>query len=177
MISIKKKIYITLLCFAIVFGILIKFGTLPSIETLKRNSQALSLQKRALNLFQNQVEDLKDFQKEFSQYQAILEKVNHSFVAREAPINFIEFLEREAQNLNLPIEISPLNITQKKTDPWVPVAFSISFAGTFPDCLRFLERLEQSSWLIEISQLNVERISEEKTGDVSFSLTFKAFSL
>ena len=177
MIPIKKKIYITLLCFVIVFGILIKFGILPSIEALKRNSQALSLQKKALNLFQSQVEDLKNFQKEFSQYQPILEKVNHSFVAREAPINVIEFLEEEARNLNLPIEISPLIITQKKTDPWVPVAFSISFAGTFPNCLRFLERLEQSLWLIEISQLNIERISEKKTSDVSFFLTFKAFSL
>ena len=177
MIPIKRKIYIALLCFAVVFGILIKFGILPSIEAIKRNSRALNLQKRALSLSQNQFKDLGDFKNDFSQYQAILEKVDRSFVDKEAPINFIEFLEREARNLNLPIEISPLNITQKKTDPWVPVAFSISFAGAFPDCLKFLERLEQSPWLIEISQLDIKRISEEKTGDVSFSLTIKAFSL
>jgi hypothetical protein len=182
----KKKIYIGLFCFSVFFAITIGFGVFPFLEELKKSSQELNLQQATLDLLQSRLKNLEDLQKEYLLYQPTLKNLQNSFVAPDAPIEFIEFLEKEAKNLNLLIKISPLTIPQQKDDPWLSVGFSVTLGGPFPDCLMFLERLEQSPFLVEISQLNIERIAERRTppkgfetlkvGDVTFRLILKAFS-
>ena len=182
----KKKIYLILIIWVVLFGILIRFGLLFFIREFEKTSQGLAFQKRALQFFQLRIEDFENFQKNYSLYQPVFEKIDSSFVNREVPIEFIKFLEEEAKSSDLLIEISPLGIKPTKTDPWIPVGFQVSLEGPFSNCLRFLERLEQSSFFVEINQLDVRRIEEKKarlkeseglkTGDVSFILKFKAFS-
>jgi hypothetical protein len=186
MISIKKKIYFTLFCFAVILGVLIRIEVLPLLKQLERNSEFFSLQKKALTVFQAQLESFKNFQKDLPLYQSVLERVEKSFVAKDAPIEFIEFLEKEARTFNLFIKISPSEALPTKEDPWIPVGFSVSVGGEFSNCLKFLERLEKSPFLIAISQLNIVRISEKnlrlkefenlKPGDVSLRLNLKVFS-
>lgn len=185
MVSSKNKIYLVLILWIIIFGVLLKFGIFSLVKELNRTSEEFVFQKKALELFQLRVEDFKNFQGNYSFYQTILKKIENSFVNQEAPIDFIKFLEKEAENLNLSKEISPLNIPQRETDIWLPVAFSVTLGGPFSDCLKFLERLEQSHWLIEISQLNIKRVEEEKgkqkfeglsLGEVTFAITLKTFS-
>jgi len=184
--SARQKIYLTSVLFGILFLLLIIFGILPSLGKVKKSSQELSFQKSTLNLFQSQLEDLRDFQKKFTSYQSLLAKLENSFVVKEAPIRFIEFLEKEAKSSDISLEIVPLNLKPSEVDLWFPLGFSLSFGGSFPDCLRFLERLERGPFLVEISQLNIGRISEKSTwqrkfenlqpGDVYFTLTLKVFS-
>ena len=186
MISTKKKIYITLFIFSLLIGVLIRFGFFPVFQGLKESSQELLLQKKVLDLFRSQVGDLENFQRDYSLFQPVLEKLQGSFVDKEVPIDFIEFLERETTKAGLSIKIFPFTVSLSERDPWLPVAFSISAGGVFSDYLRFLERLEQSSWLTEISQLNIERITEKsakinefetlKVGNVYTTLILRAFS-
>ncbi len=186
MISIKKKVYITLFVFSLLIGVLLRFGFFQVFQGLKGSSQELLLQKKVLDLFQSQVKDLENFQRDYSLFQPVLEKLQSSFVDKEVPIDFIEFLERETAKTGLSIKISPLAVSLNERDPWLPVVFSVSVGGVSSDCLRFLERLEQSPWLVEISQLNIERITEKsartkefetlKVGDVYSTLILKAFS-
>ena len=186
MILTKKKVYITLFIFSLLIGVLIRFGFFPVFQGLKESSQELLLQKKVLNLFQSQVGDLKNFQRDYSLFQPVLEKLQSSFIDKEVPIDFIEFLERETVKAGLSIKIFPFAISLSEKDPWLPVAFSISVGGVSSDYLRFLERLEQSPWLTEISQLNIERITERnartkefetlKVGDIYATLILKAFS-
>lgn len=184
MISSKNKIYLILIVWIIIFGLLLRFGIFSLAKELNRTSEEFAFQKKALELFQLRVEDFKNFQKNYSFYQTIIKKIENSFVNQEAPINFIKFLEKEAENLNLSKEISPLSIPQRETDIWLPIAFSVALGGPFSDCLKFLERLEQSHWLIEISQLNIKRVEEKEKkkfeslsiGEVTFNITLKTFS-
>ena len=180
----KRKIYITSLCFLIIFSLAIIFGILPLLAELKKSSELLDFQKKALNLFQSQLIDLENFQQKYSLYQPTLERIEKSFVSPEAPVLFVEFLEEEAQKSDIEIEISPLTLSPAKTDPWQNIGFQVFIGGPFPNCLKFLERLEQSSWLVEIFQLNIHRIEEggrEKRlegllpGDVSFNISLKTF--
>jgi len=57
--------------------------------------------------------------------------------------------------------------------------------GSFPKCLAFLKRLEQSPWLIKIDQANMDRVEEKNKpqsfknlgeGEVVLTLSFKTFS-
>lgn len=180
----KRKIYITSICFFVIFLIAIIFGILPLLREMKKSSENLIFQKRALNLFQSQLSDLEGFQENYSFYQPTLEKIEKSFVDPEVPVDFIEFLEREAQKSGLQIEISPLTLLPTETDPWQSTGFQILVAGTFQSCLSFLERLEQSPYLVEIFQLNIERIEEKgrrrifetlTLGDVIFNIALKTF--
>jgi len=181
----KRKIYLTVLVFVSIFAVLITFGVLPQIRELKKVSQNLVFQKNKLNLFQNQLASFEDFKKNYILYQPNLEKIKKSFIDPKIPIDFIEFLERESKKEGVQIKIYPLSVSPAKTDPWKSIGFRILVGGTFPNCLRFLGKIEQSSYLFEIFQANIERIGKERqkrefenlsSGDVYFQILLKAFS-
>ncbi|MDI6883307.1 MAG: hypothetical protein QMC93_02430 [Patescibacteria group bacterium] len=181
----KKKIYLTPLIFGIFLLIFIFLGLLPQIKNLKKSSEDFVFQKNTLNLIESQIGNFQDFQENYSFYQLTLEKIKESFVDLEAPVNFIEFLERESKDSNVEIKISSSVSSPIKSDFWQELGFQILIGGAFSNCLRFLERLERGPYLVEISQLNIQRI-EERTpqrdlegllkGDVIFSSEFKVFS-
>ena len=181
----KRKIYLTAMCFLVIFASAVIFGILPLMSEIKKSSGNLIFQKRALDLFQQQLMNLEDFQENYSFYQPTLERIENSFVASEAPVNFIEFLEREAQKSDLKIEIFPLTLPLAEIDLWQSSGLRVMISGPFPNCSRFLERLEQAPYLLEIFQLNIERIKGEgpgkkfeilALGDVSFNISLKTFS-
>jgi len=177
----KQRIYLILIVWTIVFGVLIRFGLLPFFEAIKKNSEELTFQKGALQFFQNRIEDFENYQKNYSLYEPIFKEIDNSFVDPEVPIEFIKFLEKEAEKSELLIRISPLAFTSSGADPGIPVGFQVSLEGSFSNCLRFLERLEQSSFLVEIPRLTVQRIGK-KTAEgleiinISFLLDVKVFS-
>lgn len=186
MITAKRKIHLTLLSFGILCILLVGFGVMPIVKQIQKGSQDLALKKATLDLLKNQILNLKEFRENYELLEQDLNKIDDSFIDPEAPIDFIEFLESEAQNANLEMMISPFSFPPQKDDPWQSTGFRVNLGGSFSDCLRFLERLEQSPWLIELSQLDVERMAEKSprprgfealgTGDVLTTLTLKAFS-
>ena len=177
----KQRIYLILIVWTIVFGVLIRFGLLPFFEAIKKNSEELTFQRGALQFFENRIKDFENYQKNYSLYEPIFKKINSSFVDPEVPIEFIKFLEKEAGKSGLSIRISPLTFASAGSDPGIPVGFQVSLEGSFSNCLRFVGRLEQSSFLVEIPRLNVQRIGK-KTAEgleiinISFLLDVKVFS-
>jgi len=115
-----------------------------------------------------------------------LEKLDKLFLNPEVPVDFIRFLEEESGNLGLLIKISPSIITSRKTDPWKSMGFQILLTGPFPSCLKFLEKLQTSPWLLEVERTEVQRIPEKELqseelkdfslGDVFFSLILKVYT-
>jgi len=168
----NKKNYFVLALWIIFFGLLICFVIFPSFDELKKDSQYLLFQKKALTFFEKRIEEFENIEKDYPFYQPIIDKIGASFVNREVPITFIKFLENQAKSTNLTIKILPSHVPFIENDPWLSVGFRISLDGNFSDCLKFLEKLEQSSWLIEILDLNIREVK----GDLSFSLILKVFS-
>jgi hypothetical protein len=181
----RKKIYIALVIFGILFGLAFKLLG-GAFYSLKNASQSLVFQKKAEFLFNQRIKEYEIFKKEKELYSASLAKLGRSFIARDAPVKFIEFLEDLALNSNVISDITPYEIKSAKNDFWSSLGFRVLLKGSFPNSLKFLEGLEKSPWLVDISSLQVERIDEAKTnlkefemlkvGDVTFLLTFKAFS-
>jgi len=186
MISPKQKIYLTFLIFAVVFGLLIKFTVILFLEQLKLSSESLVSKKNALYISNRQLDGIKDFQKSYSLYEPILKNIDKSFVYPEAPIEFVEFLEEESKKFKLPTKISPISVSSDEGVFWPSVGFSILTEGRFSDCLKFLERLEQSPWFVEIFQLTVVKVSggslvagelsEAINEKVMFTINLKVFS-
>ena len=57
---------------------------------------------------------MEEFQKNNLVYQANVKKVDASFISEEAPIEFLEFLEKEAQNQGLDFHISSVKEASDK---------------------------------------------------------------
>jgi len=170
----NKKIYFVFFLWIIFFFLLLKIGVFFFVGEFKNFSQNIVLQKKVQNLLELRIKDFENFQKNHFFYQSIFKKIENSFVNKEAPIEFMEFLEKEAKDASLSIKISPFVVSAKEKGYWVSLGFQILLQGNFSNCLRFLERVEQSPWLVEILQINVEKISE--INDVRFSLKIKVFT-
>lgn len=170
-----------------IFGIfsvlLIVFVIYPSFIQIKKISEDFVEEKRKLILFEKEMENLKGIESLYKKYQPNLEKIDQLFINPEFPIEFIESLEKKAQEFQLgKIEISPLPRKEIKTDPWPSLSFQISLSGSFPNFLRFFEKLENSPYLIEISNLNLKKLTAGEIkpplaeGDIYASFLIKTYS-
>jgi len=158
----KKKIYISLTIFGILTILLIVLIIYPFLKEIKKNSEELLSQKNTLISFSEEIKNLKESKKLYDAHRESLEKIDELFVDPEMPIEFINFLEKNASDSQLSIEVSPVATVKKETDPWPSLALQISAAGSFPNFLKFLEKLENSPYLIEVLNLNLKRVAEKE---------------
>ncbi|MCX6760810.1 MAG: hypothetical protein NTZ84_01730, partial [Candidatus Nealsonbacteria bacterium] len=96
----------------------------------------------------------------------------------EVPVDFISFLEKTASQSSVSIEISPFSAGKSGKDSWPFLNFQVNINGSFPSFLSFLEKIENSPYLIEIQNLNISQSAEVKnsSGNVNALISFKAFS-
>jgi len=186
MVILKRKIFSILIILIVIAFSLMLLLVISLIKDIKRNSQEFVLERKTLTLLERQFQEFENFKKSPAFYQTNLEKLDKLFLNPEVHIDFIQFLEKEAGNLNLSIKISPSIVTSRKTDPWENIGFQIMLTGPPPNCLAFLEKLQKSPWLFEVEKLEVRRISEKELqleelkdfslGDVFSSLILKFYT-
>lgn len=147
-------------------------------QEIRKEAENFLWQKTRLLELKTKIKKLKEFQAVSEIYQPNLEKINQLFINSAEPINFIKFLEKEAARSQLLIEISPLLSKQKKDDPWPSLNFQLTLSGFFPDFLKFFKKLESSSYLIEILNLRVRKLSskEEEKEKINATLLIKVYA-
>lgn len=159
-----KKIYISLAIFFIVALLFIVLLIYPFFREIKKASGELLLQK--INLFYHleEIKNLKSSKDFYGINQKNLEKINEQFIDPEVPVGFIRFLEKNAADSWLSMEIIPTGAPKKDSDLlWPSLFFRISANGSSLNFLKFLEKLENGPYLTEIINLNLKKITEEKT--------------
>ena len=156
----KKKIYTSLAIFGAVYLLLIIFIVFPLFRGIKKHSEELVLERKNFASLINEIENLETSEKFYKVNQANLEKIEEILINREVPIEFITFLEQNAENSRLESKISLLAVGGKETDPWPSLSFQVSLKGSFPDFLKFLERLENGPYLTEILNLNIQKAAK-----------------
>lgn len=157
--TVNKKTAVSLVIFGIIILIFIVLVIHPLFEAIRVDSQNLIFQKNRKAELVLKTENIKEFQKNYKDYQSNLKKISDLFINSAEPINFIEFLEKEAANSQLSIKIAPFPPRETEEDPWPSMNFQLTLTGPFPNFLKFLEKLESSNYLIEILNLNVPTLS------------------
>lgn len=168
----RKKIIISLIAFgtlALILIILIIYFLFPEI---KNNSEEILLQKKQLILLAKEKENLEKMEDIYKNYQSDLDKIEKLLIDPEVPIEFMSFLETTASTSDLQLEISSIT-KEVKIDPLPSLSLQTLVNGSFPNFLEFLEKLEASPYLIEILDLNTQRLTG---GDTSTSLSLKVFT-
>jgi Tfp pilus assembly protein PilO len=158
----NKKIMVSGVIFGIVIFIFIVLIIYPLFGAIRAESKELISQKNKQAELILKTENIKEFQKNYKDYQPNLKRIDNLFVNSAEPINFIEFLEREAANSRLSIEIAPFPPPKIKEDLWSSMNFQLKISGAFSDFLKFLEKLESSPYLIEVLNLNINKPTEEE---------------
>jgi len=182
----KNKINLSLLIFIILSIILIYFVIFPIFKEIKTNSQDLISKKQSLLFLERKIENLKEFQALCLEIQPNLEKLDKLFIDSEVPVEFISFLEKTAEDCGLAVGIFPTPILKEVKETWFPLFFRISSTASFPEFLKFLEKLESSVYLTEIQSLNIARLTETELkskefekfslGDVRATLSIKVYT-
>jgi hypothetical protein len=182
--SIKKIHWSVAVCG--VFGaLLIIFVIFPSVKEIRKNSQMTLSEKNKILSMSAEEENTKKAEVLYKSHQSDLDTIGNLLVNSEAPLEFINFLEKNANLCRIHLEISSMTKNTEKGGPWPSLSLQVLVVGSFSDFLKFLEKLENGPYLIEILGINTDLISEEKlmTGefgklsptDTSTILSIKVF--
>lgn len=144
---------------------LIFFIIFPLFREIKKNSQEITSAKKDLILLETKIQNIEKFKETAKTIQPNLEKGESIFIDPKAPVDFIKFLEKVAADSGILIDIFPAsNIQAEKKDSFPSMAFQIVLTGSFPNCLKFMEKMENSPYLLEIQNLTVTRLAEQEFG-------------
>jgi len=159
--TLKNKINLSLIFLLFLSIFLIAFLIYPLLKDIKNYSNEIISQKKEILSLENKINDIEKFKKNYAKIKPSLEKIETLFTNSEAPIDFISFLEKTSQDCQVSIKIAPAAITKENGEkPWPSLSFSITSAGSFPNFLRFLEKIESGPYIIEIQNLSIKRLME-----------------
>ena len=122
-------------------------------------------------------ENLGRLEESYKSHRSDLDDIETLLVKGDIPVEFVDFLEKTAADSNVQINISSLTRKTEKDALWQNLFFKMTATGLFVDFLKFLEKLENSPYLIEVLDLNVKETSEAKTStNVIADLSLKVFA-
>ena len=170
--SISRKII--LIGFLVAIVLFIVLVIYPLFTAIQEESVDFASQRAELAKLEMKTESLRNFQKSFQTYQPDFDKIEELFIDASEPVDFIDFLEKEADKFDLSLEILPLAF-QPDDEPWPSMNFKLSFEGNFSAFLNFIERLESAPYLIKIVKMDASSGDEGKPG-TSIGLLIKVYA-
>lgn len=159
----SKKNYII----GAVLGILALLMIVFLLEEIKKDSQKIISQKEKSILLEGKKKELKNLQKEYESAQENLEKIDSFFVDLALPIEFIRLLEKSGFDSQISTKVS---LATEKTGPEPALSFNVSLSGSFANLLKFIDKIENSPYLIEVANLDVKKSTQEPLGNIIANL-------
>lgn len=177
----KKKILISIivaLVFFAVFSFLCPYQVFKNIEEF--SSQLLSVEAELVSIGEKNNE-LYNWERELPDLKPDLEKIEELFINLEMPVEFLRFLENLARDNNLSIRVSLLRAGENKDSNAAILQFKVLVDGSFSNCAKFLEKLENAPYLIAVENLIITRVlkggEESFFEGMQFNLSIKVFGL
>lgn len=158
MLSPRNKKYIVLPGFVGLFFIFIFVGLLPLFSAIQKNSNEIIDQKKQTALSKNKIQNFNSLAAEYRGLQQNIDKINSLYIDQKEPLGFINFLETTAKDLELSTDIFINNNTPKTGLP--SLDFQINASGSFSNLMKFLEKLESASYLVDINSLSIQKAPE-----------------
>jgi len=171
--TLKNKINLSIIFLILVTIFCVIFIISPLFREIKKGATEIIFQRGDLAALEAKVKNLEKFRSSYQEIEPGLEKIDKLFIDPGVPVDFISFLEKTSQDCQILIKISPALPTKIEKDPWSSLIFQITSVSSFPNFLKFLEKLESSDYLIKVQNLNIVRLSEAELK----SKEFEKFSL
>lgn len=177
-----KKIYLSIIIVGVLSILSIVFVVMPLFKGIKEISQKLLLEKNKIIYLNEERKNFQNIKRVYETYQADLDRLENLFVDPAIPIEFINFLEKSATTSQIKLEISSMTKKQEKGEAWPSLYLQLSATGSFSNFLKFLEKIENGPYLIEILDLNTRKLTEKEReakelGSISGVDTVTIFSI
>ena len=164
-----KKTYLISAIFIVVSSCSIAFIIFILFADIKKSSEEIPLQKKNLSSLQSEIFSFVQFGNIYGGIRPDLDKINNLFIDPEVPVDFVSFLEKTSQDCGISINTSLTSGEEKNKELWNSISFQIASDSSFPKFLTFLEKIENSHYLIKIESLNIRRLSENDIKSKEFA--------
>lgn len=181
-----RKNYLSILILGVLSVLLMAFVVYPLFKGIEEISYNLFLEKNRIIYLNTEKEEIDKTENFYNNYQADLNRIENLFVDPEVPVQFINFLEDTAVKSQIKLEISSMVKGKDKEGFWPSLSVQLLATGSFSNFLKFLDKIENAPYLIEILELNTRELGEkekqeqEKEGvvnaDTSSILLIKVFT-
>ncbi len=168
----RIKIILSISATAVLAAASVIFLILPLSAELDKYSKNILLQKEKLASLDAETENFEDFKEIKNQIEPNLEKAVSLLIDKNLPLDFISFLEKTSRDYQLSLSMSSSPLSNQKGVAWPFFIFQMKNSGSFPNLSKFLEKLENSNYLIEIQSLSVSVAG----GKVTSGLSIKVFA-
>jgi Tfp pilus assembly protein PilO len=156
-----KKIYLLIAVFGVISTLLFVFVVLPLFKEIQAISQNLFLKKNKIVYLTEERENIKKIENVYKTYQSDLDRIENLFVDPEVPIEFIGFLEKTAAGSQIKLEIFSM-IKKTEQEPWQSLSAQLLVTGSFSNFSKFLHKLENGPYLIEVLDVNTKKLTERE---------------
>jgi hypothetical protein len=175
-----KKIYLPLIIFWISSILLIVFIIWPLLRQISQVSQDFYLERNKIVYLNAEKENIQKIEKNYKAYESDLNKIGTLFFDPAVPIDFVNFLEKTATNSQVKLEVSSMTEKEQGDDSWPSLSLKVIISGSFSNASKFLEKIENSPYLIEIIDLNTMNLTKELAdipgADTNTALTIKVYT-
>jgi hypothetical protein len=175
----KKTILFSVFFLFFVF-LFIFFLILPTLKEVKKTSKEISQTKLKLEGITKRQEEIEKFKKLYPEIKEELSKFENSFVNKEIPIDFVEFLEKMAKDLEIQSQISILSSSKDS------ISFQIKGVGAPENVFKFVEKIENCNYLIQVERMRISKLSEAELkmeefkgfskNDLKFEISFSVLT-
>ena len=158
----QRKIYLTLVILAVVIIVLLFFLIRPLVAKVKAVSDNFIEKNNSLASFEERGTDyLARLRGEYFDIESQISEINKYFLFPNKVIDFILAIEEIATLSSNYQEIKEVGSPEEEDI----LSFQISLRGNFPNLIKFLARLENMEYFIDIHSLQITRITErERSG-------------
>lgn len=170
----KSKIILYSTALFVWLALLACFLAYPLWTSVQEKSAQLKQKQKKITEVETQSQQLHNLQQTLNKAESSFTIVDKLFINEEAPVNFLEFLEKTADDSNLSINITPSAGDKKKKEPWPPTFFNVNGKGTFKQGAEFVKKLEHAPYLIKIQTLEFNK-KETKKENVNINLLIKVY--
>ena len=174
----KKKIYFLLsVCVILILAIVI-LGVYPAFKEIQENADGFISKKNEILVLDQEIRNFDQIKDKYQSHWLQVDNLGSLFVLREMPIDFTRFLQDLASSSSLPIVISIPPSGEKGNERWEYFTYNLSLEGSFSNFARFLEKLENSPYLIKLENMNItqQEAIEGKAAGIRASLLIKVYA-
>ena len=130
--------------------ILIIFIILPLVTGIQNDSQELIYLKSEMSLLEQMKGNAEELKRLSASHQQDAEAIDAIFTDPKIPIDFIRFLEVIASESGTTLEVS---YNEKN------ISFDVALEGPFSAFLKFVTKLENGPYPVEISSVNIRHLN------------------
>jgi len=166
--SLNRKTFFTAVVFLTLFAGVIFFVSLPLVATIKNINAEIAEQRQKIAIYDSRISKTREFEA-FARQEKDMDNLSRVFVDGQMPLDFINSLETAARDVGVTIKLSS-SLSQSvraNVGGWPSISIEAELSGQIPGILRFVKKIENSPYLVEIQSFNIEAGAPRLTGENS----------